>query len=89
MINNSTRWLTRSFAFFEPSVVEQQVVVVKFDNAGYVQELNQFDLEDGESVQITSRESPTRGKELGLIEQLYSTLLRGRGNSGANQGFER
>ena len=80
---------TRTFAFFEPSVIEQQVVVVKFDNAGYVQEMNQFDLDDGESVQITSRESPTTGKELGLIEQLYTTLLRGRGSTGTNQGFER
>ncbi len=78
---------TETTAFFDPKVVEQQVVAVKFDDTGTVAQVDRLGLEDARDVQISDRESPTRGKELGLFEQLYKTLLRGRGDTGANEGF--
>ena len=78
---------TESLAFFEPTVVDQQVLAVKFDDAGLVKDVQHFNMDDGKEVQVSSRVSPTLGREKTLIEQLYDVLLRGRGNQGTNEGF--
>lgn len=80
---------TKTVAFLKPTVLEQQVIAVKFDETGTVKEVNKLDLKDGRDIQISDRVSPTRGRELGLFQQLYATLLQGRGNAGTNEGFTR
>lgn len=78
---------TETVAFFKPSVVEQQVLAVTFDEDGRVAEVNRLGLADAQKVEISERVSPTRGKEPTLFQQMYRALLRGRGDYGANEGF--
>ncbi len=74
---------TEKVAFFRPEVVERRVVVVRFDEAGTVREMNQLGAEDGLAVDVVDRRTPTAGKELGVIEQILGNVGR---FSGGNRG---
>lgn len=81
-------------AFFDPKIVEQKVLMVKFDSDGVVTEVRKFNGEESRKVELVERTTPTRGKELGLLGQMYKTLLQGPGGilgdpNEANEGFQR
>lgn len=65
---------TYQFAFFEPEVLDQKVVVVYFDNDGTLRDIRRYSLEDGMVVDPVTRETPSPGKELGFLEQLVGNL---------------
>ena len=67
---------TERWAFFEPTVLNQQVVVVEFDDKNVVKAVHKYGEEDGKDVQVVSRTTPTRGKSLGVFDQLWNTLLK-------------
>jgi len=73
---------TEQTAFFNPEVLDQQVVVVGFDDGGVVREIQHLNLADSRPVDPTSRETPSAGRELGFMEQLIGNL--GKFNPGAN-----
>ena len=85
---------SESFAFFDPKIVDQKVVMVKFDSDGVVSEVRKFNGEESRTVELVTRTTPTRGHELGLLGQLYKTLLQGPGGilgdpNETNEGFQR
>lgn len=59
-------------AFFEPKEVERQVVAIRFDASDKVESFAHYGLEDGRIVNFSSRETPTRGRELTILQQLIS-----------------
>lgn len=63
-------------AFFEEKVTSQVVVEVKFDAAGIVSDVGRYNLEDGRDLELIERITPTRGKELTFIEQLFGNIGR-------------
>jgi len=65
---------TYQFAFFEPEVLDQKVVVVNFDTDGTLRDVRRYGLEDGMLVDPVRRETPSPGKELGFLEQLVGNL---------------
>lgn len=67
---------TEHLAFFEKEVTAREILVVKFDINDVVAELQGLDLEAGEEVKIVERETPTGGRKLGLLEQLFGNLGR-------------
>ena len=75
------RWIyigkrTETLAFFAPEVEERQVLVVRFDKAGVVAQIQRLDLEDGRVVQVVERQTPTLGNELTVFDQLLGNLGR-------------
>lgn len=64
------------FAFLDPDVLERSVLVVHFDDIGTVEETKVYTLEDGNFVEVVSRETPTEGREFGLLEQLLGNIGR-------------
>ena len=64
------------FAFFEPTVLSQNVVAINFDPEGRVEEIRRFTLEDGRLINPITRKTPTQGQELGLLEQLFGNVGR-------------
>ena len=62
-----------SFAFFRPKVSARDVVAIRFGEDDVVDEVVQYDADDGQVIQYASRETPTRGRELSLIEQLLGS----------------
>lgn len=77
---------TSSVAFFQPKVLEQNVVVVEFDQDGFVKELHRLALEDGLVIDPVTRKTPAPGRELSFLEQLignvgkFNAPQRGIGN---------
>ena len=78
---NQNTWIyvsrkTETVAFFEPKVLEQNVVVVEFNDAGVVQDLRHYTLADGQVIDPVTRKTPAPGKELTLLEQLIGNVGR-------------
>ena len=80
---------TEQTAFFDPEVLDQQVVVVGFDEGGVVREVQHLNLADSRPVDPSSRETPSAGKELGFVEQLIGNLGKFNPNGSATKAFRR
>jgi outer membrane protein assembly factor BamE (lipoprotein component of BamABCDE complex) len=52
------------------------VLVVRFDEQGILEEIGTLRGEDGQEVVLVSRETPTAGHELTLIEQIVGNIGR-------------
>ncbi|HEX9461166.1 MAG TPA: outer membrane protein assembly factor BamE [Alphaproteobacteria bacterium] len=65
---------TSQTAFFNPTVLEQKVLEIDFDNSGMVQEVRDYTLKDGEQINPVARKTPSPGRELGFMEQLIGNI---------------
>lgn len=61
-------------AYFKPKAVERKIVAISFDNSGNVANIFERDLSAAQTVAIVNRETPTRGKELTIMEQLLGNV---------------
>lgn len=79
---------TEDYAFYKPKVLERQVVVIQFDELGQVLEVKRLDKDDGKSVEMVERTTPTIGRDLSLMQQLFGNLGKSPampGGSGSTQ----
>lgn len=67
---------TEQLAFFAEEVVDQQVVAVDFDDEGVLTGMRRFTLDDANDVQLVERQTPSRGKELTLLQQIFGNIGR-------------
>lgn len=65
-----------SVSFFEPTVTERHILILKFDDAGTLQSVRRLDGNDARAVQIVERETPTAGHELTILQQLLGNVGR-------------
>ncbi len=65
------------FAFFNKSTTDRNILALKFDDTGMLAQVATYGLEDGKVVNYSSRETPTRGKELTFLEQMFGNVGRG------------
>ncbi|HTN97126.1 MAG TPA: outer membrane protein assembly factor BamE [Nordella sp.] len=65
---------TEQTAFLNPKEVERQVIAVRFDRNDQVASLGQYGLEDGKIVDINSRTTPTKGRELTMLQQIFGNI---------------
>ncbi|MCW5723520.1 MAG: outer membrane protein assembly factor BamE [Maricaulaceae bacterium] len=70
---SSTR---ETLAYQLPRTRERRVFAVSFDDNGVVTDVREYGLEDGREVRYAGRETPTRGREMTLIEQLLGNVGR-------------
>ena len=68
---SSTREL---LAFYYPKVVQRSIIAIQFDDEDVVSDVLVYDADDGRVLDYSSRITPTRGRELGIMEQLFGTL---------------
>src|SRR6201993_5486025 len=73
---------TSQTAFFDPSVLDQQVYIVNFDDQGVVTAIDHKALEDGKEIAPVARATPAPGRELSFLEQLIGNLGKFNGSSG-------
>jgi outer membrane protein assembly factor BamE (lipoprotein component of BamABCDE complex) len=64
------------FAFYRPEVIERTVVVVRFDENGLVDSTSRFGLEDGAVVDLITNTTPTYGRELTILQQIFGNIGR-------------
>jgi outer membrane protein assembly factor BamE (lipoprotein component of BamABCDE complex) len=69
----TTEMQTR-LAYFKPKVAERTVIAIQFGTDDKVEEILEYKANDGQVVQYAQRETPTRGRELGLWEQIFGTI---------------
>lgn len=67
---------TEQVAFFKPEVVDQQVLVVKFDGDGLVSDMKVYGLEDGQVIEPVDRVTPTSGRDLTVLQQIFGNIGR-------------
>jgi outer membrane protein assembly factor BamE (lipoprotein component of BamABCDE complex) len=75
-------------AFFDPKETERQVFAVRFDVNDQVVSFANYGMEDGQVVDFSSRKTPTKGKELTIVQQLLGNIGRfqGPGRTSSKQG---
>ena len=63
-------------AFYRPTVTDRRVLAVSFDNNNKVNNLKYYGLEEGKIISYVDRTTPTRGRELTVLQQLFGNLGR-------------
>jgi outer membrane protein assembly factor BamE (lipoprotein component of BamABCDE complex) len=64
----------KSYAFFKPWEIDRVVVAVYFDKSQTVQQVAHYGLQDGVVVNYAKDETPARGKDLSMVDQLLGNL---------------
>ncbi len=64
------------FAFYKPQISTRTVTAIRFSEEDVVEEVLEYNQDDGEVINYASRETPTRGRELGLWEQIFGSVGR-------------
>jgi len=68
---SSTR---ESMAYLRPATRDRRVIAVRFDESGVVEAVEEYGLEDGRVVAYSDSETPTRGRELSVLEQILGNV---------------
>lgn len=61
-------------AFFAPRATERNVLAIEFSKDGKVTDMHRYTLADGRVVDFVGRETPTRGRELSLLQQIFNAV---------------
>jgi len=65
-------------AFRRPQVVNRNITAITFNKESeQVESVNNYTLKDGKVIAFNGRETPTRGRELTILEQLLGNVGRG------------
>lgn len=69
---------TEQWAFFEPTIVDHQILALYFNGAGVLENMATYTEEDLRAVEYADRTTPTSGREFTLLEQLFGNYSRFR-----------
>ena len=64
------------YAYLRPQIQEQSVTAISFNADGQVTQVAEYGIEDRRIVNYENRETPTRGRELSVLEQIFGTIGR-------------
>lgn len=64
----------KSYAFLKPWEIDRKVVAVYFNRQATVDNIAQYGLKDGIVVRYAKDETPARGKDLGVLEQIFGNI---------------
>ncbi|GHA83782.1 outer membrane protein assembly factor BamE [Algimonas arctica] len=64
------------YAYLRPQVQEQTITAISFNADGQVTKVAEYGIEDRRVVNYENRETPTRGRELSVLEQVFGTIGR-------------
>ncbi|MEM1151229.1 MAG: outer membrane protein assembly factor BamE [Pseudomonadota bacterium] len=65
---------TERVAFYRPAVSARTIIGVRFNDSDVVEEVLEYDINDGQVVNYASRETPTLGRQLTFLEQLLGSI---------------
>ncbi|MEM1088306.1 MAG: outer membrane protein assembly factor BamE [Pseudomonadota bacterium] len=61
-------------AFLRPKTSQRTITAVVFDDDDQVTDVLAYDETDGQVISYASKETPTRGRELSILEQLFGNI---------------
>ncbi len=70
--------VTEKYTYNRPQVTQRSVTEITFNDAGQVAAVRTLGLADGQRVSMDRRETPTRGRQLTILEQLLGNVGRGQ-----------
>ncbi len=70
--------VTEKYTYNRAQVTQRSVTEITFDDAGLVSEVRTLGLDDGQRFAMNGRETPTRGRQLTILEQLLGNVGRGQ-----------
>ncbi|MFN7038120.1 MAG: outer membrane protein assembly factor BamE [Alphaproteobacteria bacterium] len=79
-----------SVAFFNPKLIEQYVIALKFDNNDNLSDIKQYDLKDGVEIEFKEDFTHTGGDKRGVIKNMINNMGRFNNNSrktGVKKGY--
>jgi outer membrane protein assembly factor BamE (lipoprotein component of BamABCDE complex) len=62
------------YAFFKPDVTKRQILAVAFSEDGKVADIRTYGIEDGQVIALVDRETPSRGKEMSFLQQMFGNM---------------
>ena len=68
--------ISRRRSFFKPQTTSRNIIAVRFDDFGIVEDIRRYSLADAIRVKPRKDKTPTRGKKLGVFEQIFSNIGR-------------
>jgi outer membrane protein assembly factor BamE (lipoprotein component of BamABCDE complex) len=68
---------TAQSAYLRPKLQDRDVVAITFDKDEKVTGVKAYKLKDGYKIAYSDRETPTRGRELSVLEQILGNVGRG------------
>lgn len=75
------------YAFFKPDVTKRQILAIQFGESGKVNDIRKYGIEDGQVIALVDRETPSRGKEMTFLQQLFGNMGAAPANApGSQQG---
>ncbi len=63
-----------TLAFLPSKVVDRKILAVYFDEYNTTKKVVHYGLKDGKVIDMASGETPSHGRELGLIQQMFGNL---------------
>jgi len=63
-------------AFLAPQVIDREILAIRFDQEARVNGFGHYGLEDGKIINFSDRKTPTRGKEMNVLQQLFNNVGR-------------
>lgn len=63
---------TKEVSFFNPIILSRKILAVYFDADSKVVDMKHYGLEDGHVVAFETKQTPTRGRELTFLQQLFN-----------------
>lgn len=70
---NSVR---QRYAYLRPQIEDRNITAITFNADGQVTKVSDYGIEDGRYVNYVDRKTPTRGRELSVLEQIFGTIGR-------------
>lgn len=68
---NSVR---QRYAYLRPQIQERNITAITFNEDGQVTQVAEYGIEDGRYVNFSNKKTPTRGRELSALEQIFGTI---------------
>lgn len=78
---------TETTAFFDPDVVDQEILAIAFDDSGVVESMRVYGQEDGQTIAYVDRTTPTEGSHLTIMQQLLGNLGRFNPQGDSRPGY--
>lgn len=62
----------KQVGFFKPLIEDRRILAIYFDGDGKVTEMKHYGMQDGNIVAFEPRQTPTRGREMTFLQQLFN-----------------
>lgn len=69
-------YIQNQTAFYRPRTTERSITAISFDDSDKVANVRTFALQDGRVINFDTRRTPTRGREVTFLEQIFGSVGR-------------